>query len=185
MIEKENDSQGQWMDQKNVGTKRRHGESEAVIAKGSDRPKEQQEQSVLHLIKGETYPQEGKIRQMEPGVDGKVQQGQIFWRDFHRQRLLLLCRPWCPLEAICHWFVHLFWKRDWLQDYHSKFTIARVATLTWPVLLPHLCLIFVILKLDLNKTKWKLKSWPDQCCCLCSLASRKKPTRRLRGEEPG
>ena len=51
------------MDQKNECTKRRHGESEAVIAKGSDRPKEQQEQSVLHLIKSEKYPQEGKIRQ--------------------------------------------------------------------------------------------------------------------------
>ena len=48
---------------KRDGTKRRHVESEAVIAKGSDRPKEQQEQSVLHLIKSEKYPQEGKIRQ--------------------------------------------------------------------------------------------------------------------------
>ena len=141
------------MDPKNVGTKRRHGESEAVIAKGSDWPKEQQEQSVLHLIKGKKAPQgRRRIRQMEPGVDGKVQLGQILWTDFHLWWLLLLCRPWCPLEATCHWFARLFWKRDWLQDYHSKVRIARVATLTWPVLLPHLCLIVVILKLDLNKS---------------------------------
>ena len=34
----------------------------------------------------------------------------------------------------------------------------------------------------LNVSSWK--SWPDQCSCLGSFSARKKPSRRLWGEEP-